>query len=698
MTAAGAAAAGIGPAYGAPAAAAGVGPGSPPPAAAATSGASNASGGVAVGAGCASPARVSGGASAQVGCAAPASLSGGAAGPSPPASSAVGPPTAEVTVRGRRSTPRDIGSETVRGADVRSVPGTFGDPFQSIAALPGVTLTASGLPYFYVRGAPPADTGYYLDGIPLPTLFHIGPGASVVPPALVGNIEFFPGAAPARYGRYAGGIIAGQTTPPSASARGEASVRLFDASAFVESPIGDSASVLAAGRYGYPNLLLSVFARDLSLHYGDYTFRLTYRLTESDSLTIFAIGGYDEESDTQNFSPIDSQFHRLDLRFDRRWVDGSLRVGTTLGFDRTQQSFESGSDEIVSETSARLRVEIEERLGRAAYLSAGVDGNAERYGYAYTQGAEITSPIDIEEVGGAYADLDFRPARPIDVVPGVRVDAYRTLGHVKPSVDPKLAVRLGIPKPVTWVSTVGVAHQEPAYVVPVPGLRVDPTSGLQAVYQMAQGVEANLPSAMFASLTGFYDVDHNTSDFASECGTITADCNLVDRVDGRTYGMEVLLRRSLGQRLSGWISYTLSRAERRIGNVPYLSPFDRPHVLSAVLRYDWGSGADAGVRFTYYSGRPDIPATVLADGAQVATPFPEPSAQRRLPGYYRIDLRAEKRWALSGNKWLAIVFDFFNATLSEEALGYQYNLAARTTTTQTVGPIALPSLGVEAGF
>ena len=39
-------------------------------------------------------------------------------------------------------------------AEVRAMPGAFGDSFRAIEALPGVTPLVSGLPYFFVRGAP----------------------------------------------------------------------------------------------------------------------------------------------------------------------------------------------------------------------------------------------------------------------------------------------------------------------------------------------------------------------------------------------------------------------------------------------------------------------------------------------------------------------------------------------------------------
>ncbi|HTB78736.1 MAG TPA: Plug domain-containing protein, partial [Polyangiaceae bacterium] len=167
---------------------------------------------------------------------APTSATAAPSSPAPAASGsapAAGAAPVEVTVHGQRLS-GVAGGDQVTPSDARAIPGTFGDPFQALAALPGLTPMASGLPFFYVRGAPPADTGYFIDGVSVPTLFHIGPGASIVPEALVDHVDFFPGAAPARYGRFAGGVIAGQTTDPSPFARGEGSVRLFDASAFVE--------------------------------------------------------------------------------------------------------------------------------------------------------------------------------------------------------------------------------------------------------------------------------------------------------------------------------------------------------------------------------------------------------------------------------------------------------------------------------
>src|SRR5262249_8500190 len=63
---------------------------------------------------------------------------------------------------------------------------------------------------------------------------------------------------------------------------------------------------------------------------------------------------------------------------------------------------------------------------------------------------------------------------------------------------------------------------------------------------------------------------------------------------GRSYGLEVLLRRQAKSGIFGWVSYTLSRTERLRDNqwVPY--DFDRTHLVNFVaglpLRRNWDVG------------------------------------------------------------------------------------------------------------
>src|SRR5688572_3114978 len=71
----------------------------------------------------------------------------------------------EITVEGERPQPM---RSSLQRAEIRQVPGAFGDPFRAVEVLPGVTPVISGLPFFYVRGAPPGNVGYFLDGVRVP--------------------------------------------------------------------------------------------------------------------------------------------------------------------------------------------------------------------------------------------------------------------------------------------------------------------------------------------------------------------------------------------------------------------------------------------------------------------------------------------------------------------------------------------------
>ena len=59
----------------------------------------------------------------------------------------------------------------------------------------------------------------------------------------------------------------------------------------------------------------------------------------------------------------------------------------------------------------------------------------------------------------------------------------------------------------------------------------------------------------------------------------------------------------------------------------------------------------------------------------------------RDPAFYRLDLRVEKRWTLQKARWISFVAETLNTTLHKEIVS-----------NVELGPIAIPSVGVEGGF
>ena len=58
--------------------------------------------------------------------------------------------------------------------------------------------------------------------------------------------------------------------------------------------------------------------------------------------------------------------------------------------------------------------------------------------------------------------------------------------------------------------------------------------------------------------------------------------------------------------------------------------------------------------------------------------------------------RVEKRWQLGPRAYFSFVAEWMNATLSKEAVATTCTLGGCET--RTIGPITIPSLGIEGGF
>lgn len=650
---------------------------------------------------------------------------------SSPAPSSPGAPVPEepleVTVAGLKAQ----APKRMTRVEVRELPGAFGDAFRAIEAMPGVTPIASGLPYFFVRGAPPGNLGYFLDGLSLPSLYHAAIGPSVIHPAFIENVELYSGAYPARYGRFAGAVIAGTSRPPSHELRGEASVRLVDSGAFVELPFADGkGSVMLAGRYSYTGALVSLLVPEVELGYWDYQARATYSPSERDTVSVFGFGAYDflsaEDEDTGEPQTVyDVTFHRLDTNWRRVLSDDSaLLVGATLGWDRTGSG---AADEPLDLEGRRLgaRALYTNQLGRRALLRAGGDVEVSRFGIQLPEQLDDDDDdVDdfdprLEELpfaGLPIADFEQRPltresfadlfssrtdvsfggwvdsvldlGHGVTLTPGFRFDVYASRGQLALAPEPRLSARFQVHPRLALVHDIGVAHQAPSFAIPVPGFSGTPAEGLQRGVQTSAGVEWQPSDGTRVELTLFQTGLFAGSDpigiFQLDNADLSVD-SLTERVTAHTYGAEIYLRRDLTRRLGGFVSYTLSRSERAIGRLEGPSSVDRTHVLNVAAAYRLSDSWRTGARFVFYSGVP----------AEVAYPRAAESPPRG-PAFHRLDVRIEKRWPLGEDGFWALVAEVQNSTLRRETL--ERSCYAYGCESERIGPVTVPSLGVEAQF
>jgi TonB family protein len=608
-----------------------------------------------------------------------------------PAPAPAPPPLAEtsITVVGERSA---AAVRSLSREEVRQMPGAFGDPFRAIEALPGVTPVASGLPFFYVRGAPPGNVGYFLDGMRVPLLYHVAIGPSVIHPGLIERVDLHAGGYPARFGRYAGGIVSAELARPQPDAYGEANLRLFDAGALASAGFdGGRGTALLSGRYSYTALLFSLLVPDLKLDYRDYQVRFTYDVTRKDRLTLLSLGSYDLLAQTQSGGLnvlFGTEFYRVSLRHDHAFDEGNLRTDLTLGLDQSSM----GDEGTARSRSVALRTAFDHRFGERAWFRAGADANLEGYSskaprYVDPDDPEVQhfiadNPSRTDRSFGVWSDVVLSPTTNVEVTPGVRADLYQQQGAQAFALEPRISARFHVGQRLTLTHAYGLVHQPPAFVVPLPGrAAADLDRGLQKAFQTSSGAELRLGRNTKASVTLFYNSFFAMTDGLASHGDGPPDSGAEQRSQGSAVGLELYVRRPLTRHLGGFLSYTLSRSMRSLGRERFPSSYDRTHVVNGALGYDLGRKWRVGARIVFYTGAPLLPeANGLISPLRVSAP------PRGAP-FFRLDLRLEKRWTWGERAWLAFVAELMNSTLSKESLGGQ-----------DVGPITIPSLGLEAGF
>jgi hypothetical protein len=147
---------------------------------------------------------------------------------------------------------------------------------------------------------------------------------------------------------------------------------------------------------------------------------------------------------------------------------------------------------------------------------------------------------------------------------------------------------------------------------------------------------------------------------------------------GRGYGGELMLRLPERARVSGWLAYTLSWSEREFDGLFAPSDWDQRHILNLLTTVRLKSGFSVGGRFHYNSGRP----------------YPvRPAQYERLPAFWQLDLRADKRFVLDRSTW-DVYFELGNATLNQQVTALRPLDNANAS--EAVGfRIVLPSIGVH---
>ncbi len=643
----------------------------------------------------------------------------------------------ETVVEGEREV-LEVTKRTLQRQQLTSVPGTFGDPIRALQTLPGIQRAPFGLGLLLVRGSNPDDTGIYVDGHEVPSLFHFLGGPSIFNAEMLESIDLYPGGFPSRFGRHHGGAVALELRPTKSDGiHGSAKVDFIDAGGYVRAPITKDLSFAFAGRRSYIDAFLGFVIpkppkggqRIVTPIYYDYAARVDYNLHDNGNLGLFAIGSsdtlhvLDEDPDAQLSTNLNTavKFFRVIASYTRS-LGGDLKLSLSPAWGRDSLTFAGAQAEAagpfssVSVVASTLsyRARAYGRVDKTFTLDTGLDllSRVTRY--------RALLPIDdtlIDSTGvdvppqalfrgtaslglGAYIDLGIDASSRLKLIPSLRLDQYLIEGKDRSSADPRMVARYKLRPTWTLKGYVGEFSQPPQ-PESVDARFGNPNVGVEHATHFGLGYEWKPDRLWSVDNEIYYVRRRNLVVFSDELqqntdGTFSY-VNFINEGRRDSMGFEIMIKREISEHAFGWLSYTYSKSHQR--NHPdgdfIPTAFDQAHVMNAVASYKPGRGFELGVRFQLATGRPDTPvvgATYNADTGKYQA-IEGPRRSIRTPTFRQIDARVEKVWLY--NTWsLGLYIDVINIANLENVEAFQYDYRFKNKAPITSYPI-LPTLGLR---
>jgi TonB family protein len=625
--------------------------------------------------------------------------------------------------------PREVVKRTIDKEELTRIPGTRGDALRAVELLPGVARPPFGIGLLIVRGSAPQDSESFIDGIPVPLIYHFGGLTSVYNSYMLEKIDFYPGNFSVRYGRRTGGILEVTTRDPARDRiHGVAEISIIDTFVTLEAPLTDKISISGGLRRSLLDLVFPAVAPDdIGIRqapvYLDYQFKLHFLPTKRDRVRISAYGSNDRLElileEAAGDDPAIRGDTQLATSFYNNQIDWTRRVG-----DKVEQelAFNVGPNKIKFALGNEFRLEgtFIQTYGRGEWryqitdrvrLIAGLDVYAAPVDLTYVgpqpraqegagsqQGSlagqdQVFADVDTTLFRpGVYLESDMKLGKVTQLILGLRVDHFSEISAS--SVDPRLTTIFTVAKDMRVKLGAGIFSQPPELQESDPGIGNPGLDPIKAVHLGAGWEYDALPGARFG-IEGFYKY---LWDRAVATPNGVAPFYVTGGI-GRIYGAEfsINIRPATGRQYFGYLSYTLSRSERKDGPLePWrLFDFDQTHIMTAAFVYNFPRNWEIGGTFRVVSGNPATPVIGSIYDAlnDVYIPIDGRVNTLRNPLFHQLNVRIQKKWIFEG--WsLAVFLDVQNAynQQNQEGIIYNYDFSQQT---PLLGLPIIPSLGIR---
>lgn len=641
---------------------------------------------------------------------------------------ATGQPLEQIVITGNRrpATPA-VSRTTLSGEELRRVPGTGGDPVKALQSLPGVATTTDASSEPAIRGSRPSDNAYYVDELPVGYLFHLGGLVSTLHPDLVNKFELYSAAFGPEYDNVLGGVLdVTLRAPRTDRLGGKLDVSLLGASGLIEGPVGENQSFYFAARRSYFDLLLKKDLTDddtgviLTVpHYYDYQGKYLWQLNDDHRLTLHATGAADKlkfnippGSLYATQDPLLAGSSQFDLgygsqalvwngRFD---ADTSHRLALGHTLTRQTSSVGTAADVHVAVRNLYLREELRLRPHPDHDVALGATLNRVRVGLDLDASNPRCTEFD--------PNCDYTNAPRLQLADTLRAQVNDFHAKDRWKLDP------------AWTLTTGLHHSRDSYLQrnhTEPRLALEwkwsdatlLSAGWGRHHQMPEGIQIlrDFGNPLLWHVRATHSVLGLTQKFDGGWSArtelyhkqfsdfVVADpvLNYANGASGQARGIELLLKKdAAGTPFSGWLSLSWSKAERhndRTGeNFPF--EFDQPLIATLVANWHQSDEWQFGAKWSWHSGSPVTPivGTGTYPDGRIRPLYGEINSER-LPGYHRLDLRADRIFSPNFKGYAELI----NAYNRKNVSGYNYSADYSSRKPVTQLPL-LVSFGIEMGF
>ncbi len=632
----------------------------------------------------------------------------------------------EVVVRsinpGRSVTGTQMGVERLSIKEMKSIPQLFGerDPLKAIQLLPGIKSAGEGNSGIFVRGGAADQNLILLDEAPVYNASHLLGFFSTFNSDAIKDITVYKGGMPAQYGGRLSSVIDirmndGNNQDLSVSG----GIGLISSKLNIEGPIQkDRSSFLLSGRTTYVDVFLKL-SNDSSINsnalgFYDLNAKMNYTLGKKDRLFLSGYFGSDHLNAGGNFKlnwgngtgtlrwnhiynnrvfsntslifsnynyqikvkngandvGIFSQIRDWNLKEEFQWNPGAAHK-FRIGLNSIYHVLRPG-DVTASGTSSFNNLIFQKRYSweNAAYFSDAWKLNEK---FSLTYGARL-SAFSILGKGDFYnIDNDGRITDTIRVADG---KIYKTYFNLEPRLAVSYMLNNTSSVKASFVRNTQYLHLISNSTSANPTDKwVGSTNNIKPEIsdQVSIGYYRDIADGKYElTAEAYYKSMQRQIDYRDGSDVTDPDALETQLLygKGRAYGVEILMRKKSG-RLTGWLSYTLSKTEKKINGINnnqwYNARQDRTHDIAIVGAYQLNKKWTVSANWIYYTGDAvSFPSGKYSVNNATYFYYTERNGYR-MPTYHRLDVGATKLLKTRKRFSSELSFSLYNAYGRENA-------------------------------